>query len=93
MLFLVLLHKNNWYLQQESNLYLRLRRSPFYPLNYGDMVPQKGLEPLKFRFWIWHVYQFRHRGNVFGGEAGIRTTDKNFYRVIAFVLQNLSFPG
>ena len=24
-----------WYHRQESNLYLRLRRSPFYPLNYG----------------------------------------------------------
>ncbi len=24
-----------WRPRQESNLYLRLRRSPFYPLNYG----------------------------------------------------------
>ena len=24
----------NWCPRQESNLYLRLRRSPFYPLNY-----------------------------------------------------------
>jgi hypothetical protein len=45
MLFLVLLHKNNWYLQQESNLYQRLRRSPFYPLNYGDMEEEGGVEP------------------------------------------------
>ena len=26
-----------WYHRQESNLYLRLRRSPFYPLNYGGL--------------------------------------------------------
>ena len=25
----------NWYHQQESNLYLALRRHSFYPLNYG----------------------------------------------------------
>ncbi len=24
-----------WYHRRESNPYLRLRRSPFYPLNYG----------------------------------------------------------
>lgn len=26
-----------WRPRQESNLHLRLRRSPFYPLNYGGM--------------------------------------------------------
>ena len=26
-----------WSLRQESNLYLPLRRRPFYPLNYGGM--------------------------------------------------------
>jgi hypothetical protein len=25
-----------WCLRQESNLYLSLRRTPFYPLNYED---------------------------------------------------------
>ena len=25
-----------WSLRQESNLYLTLRRRPFYPLNYGE---------------------------------------------------------
>lgn len=28
-------HVSNWRPRQESNLHLRLRRSPFYPLNYG----------------------------------------------------------
>ena len=27
-----------WSHRQESNLYLALRRHPFYPLNYGGMV-------------------------------------------------------
>ena len=27
-----------WYHQQESNLYLALRRHSFYPLNYGGGV-------------------------------------------------------
>jgi hypothetical protein len=34
-----------WCPRQESNLYLRLRRSPFYPLNY-DGTPQR-LSPLQ----------------------------------------------
>jgi hypothetical protein len=27
-----------WSRRQESNLYLSLRRTPFYPLNYGEPV-------------------------------------------------------
>ena len=29
---------SDWYHQQESNLYLALRRHSFYPLNYGGVV-------------------------------------------------------
>ncbi len=29
------LQEQRWYHQQESNLYLALRRHSFYPLNYG----------------------------------------------------------
>ena len=32
-------HVSNWRPRQESNLHLRLRRSPFYPLNYGGAEP------------------------------------------------------
>ncbi|MEY4978401.1 MAG: hypothetical protein RLZZ352_671 [Pseudomonadota bacterium] len=31
-----------WYHQQESNLYLALRRHSFYPLNYGGGVGLQG---------------------------------------------------
>ena len=31
-------HLSNWCPRQESNLHLRLRRSPFCPLNYGGVT-------------------------------------------------------
>src|SRR5437773_10052975 len=39
-----------WSRRQESNLYLPLRRRPFYPLNYGEMgtlVRQAGHKPVR----------------------------------------------
>jgi hypothetical protein len=38
--YLVVLHGKavNWSPRQESNLYLTLRRHPFYPLNYEELV-------------------------------------------------------
>jgi hypothetical protein len=30
------LRRRRWSRRQESNLYLPLRRRPFYPLNYGE---------------------------------------------------------
>ena len=34
-----------WCLRQESNLYLALRRRPFYPLNYGGEGCDFGMRP------------------------------------------------
>ena len=33
-----------WSRRQESNLYLPLRRRPFYPLNYGELVAARRCE-------------------------------------------------
>lgn len=42
-----------WCLRQESNLYLSLRRTPFYPLNYEDrMGMREAASPVRARDFI-----------------------------------------
>ena len=42
-----------WSRRQESNLYLPLRRRPFYPLNYGEAASRAGVgEGWQFKTWV-----------------------------------------
>ena len=53
-----------WYHQQESNLYLALRRHSFYPLNYGgELLIVFGEKSVKGAFSIvWHGEDQVNRG-------------------------------
>ena len=75
----------NWYHQQESNLYLALRRHSFYPLNYGGGFCNPGngcAGSVNCIRWLFSVIRYRkyqiHRALL----AGLRTYGESLRQVV-----------